>query len=436
MDIFDNLRSHRIAYPQITMRIDNFKNICILGWGLSGISLSNLALSLGKKVLVSEARERNDFPSASIDYYKNRTVEFEFGGHSKEFLKKADLIISSPGVDTLHNRLRDIINELGITCVGEIEFAYWFNKAKIIAVTGTNGKTTTSFLIHQLLKEHRKKVFLGGNIGTPFSSFVLDTKKTDIVVLEVSSFQLETIFEFRPFVGVLLNIESDHLDRYPNLNDYLQAKINLFRNQKSDDWALLNKNMDFRFQVEHSLRSKVVYFSDEFNNENFSCVYRVGGIFGLAKADCLKVFSSFQGLDHRMELVRKINQVSFINDSKATNPSSTIWALKNAKTPIILLAGGKDKGLDYSSIKPYLRRIKKIKLFGQAASKIKEVLNSKIESDTFTSMEEAVIDAYREAQSGDTILLSPMCSSFDAFSDYKERGDRFKAIVNNLPGSD
>ena len=414
------------------MRIDDFKKVCIVGWGRSGISLTNLLLGLGKEVKVSEAAEDKTFPPQLINDFARKGVKFEFAGHSKEFIKDAQLLILSPGVDLSSSPVKQIAQVYKIPCVGEIEFSSWLTKAKIIAITGTNGKTTCSELTYQLLKHTKRQVFLGGNIGKPFSSFVLDTKKKDLIVLEISSFQLESIIEFKPYLAAFLNIEPDHLDRYSDFKDYFQAKLNIFKNQDREDWAILNKNIDFRSQIEKAIKSQLVYFSKEFSNENFSCVYRIAAVFGLTKIDCLKVFSEFKGLRHRLEVVRELNKVTFVNDSKATNPSSTIWALKNTKAPIILLAGGKDKGLDYSSILPNLGKVKKVNLFGEAAVKIGEALGSKVETEIFSSLEEAVLSSYQGVASGDTILLSPMCSSFDMFSNYQDRGDKFIEIVNSI----
>jgi len=414
------------------MDIDNFKEICVIGWQRSGVSLCDLLLTLNKKVRVSEEKESSCFDLNKVDNYKASGVKFEFGGHSSNFIKEAQLIVLSPGVDTINSKAVRIANELGILSVGEIEFSSWFTQAKIIAITGTNGKTTTSQLTFEVLKPSRKRLFLGGNIGTPFSSFVLDTKKRDLIILEVSSFQLETILEFKPYVAALLNITPDHLDRHPNLQVYLQAKTNIFKNQDEGDWAVINKNINSREKIEEMIKAKKVYFSDEFSNENFSCVYRIASIFGLGKADCLKVFADFKGFSHRLQFTRELEGVTFINDSKATNPSSTIWALQNIKTPIILLAGGKDKGLDYSSVIPFMKKVKKINLFGEASEKIKKALNSNIESQVFSSMDEAVLASYKQAAPGDTVLLSPMCASFDMFSNYEHRGDTFMEIVNSL----
>jgi len=414
------------------MDINAFNRFCVAGWGKSGVALCDLLLSLKKEVRVSEAKERDSFSPVIIDGYQAKGVNFEFGVHSEKFIKGSQLMILSPGLDTENSQATKIARTLNIPYVGELELSFWLNKAKIVAITGTNGKTTTTYLTHKVLADKRKRVFLGGNIGTPFSSFVLDTKKGDIVVLEVSSFQLETIIEFKPYIAAVLNIEPDHLDRYPDFTAYLRAKLNIFKNQDAKDYALINKNISIRSIIEKEIRSKVIHFSDEFPDDNLSCVYRIASIFGIGKTDCLKVFSQFQGLPHRLQFVRKIRGITFINDSKATNPSSTKWAIRNINTPIILLAGGKDKGLDYSSILPYLKRVKKINLFGQAALKIKEALDSKTDTQVFSSLEEALLYSFNSADSGDTVLLSPMCASFDAFKNYEERGSEFIRLVNDL----
>lgn len=414
------------------MDINNFKTVCIVGWAKTGISLCNLLLFLKKEIRVTEIKTRENFTSSLIDKFRERGVKFEFGGHSENFIKTSQLIILSPGVDVLSSAVVGISRALNIPCVGEIEFSYWLTKAKFIAITGTNGKTTTSYLTYRVLRERRKRVFLGGNIGRPLSSFVLNTKKGDLIVLEVSSFQLETILQFRPYVAAVLNIEPDHLDRYLTFDEYFKAKMNIFKNQKNVDWAVLNKKSDLCKVIEKRIKSKLSFFSSEFSNENFSCVYRIASIFGASKLDCLKVFSAFGGLAHRLQFVRKFKEITFINDSKATNPASTIWALKNIKTPVILIAGGKDKGLDYSQILPYLKKVKKINLFGKASFKIKDALNFHANTEIFSSLEDVVATSFKESDSGDTILFSPMCSSFDMFSDYRQRGKKFIEIVKNL----
>jgi UDP-N-acetylmuramoylalanine--D-glutamate ligase len=414
------------------MNIDHFKKICIVGCGKSGFSLCNLLLSLKKTVKLTELKKRECFNAGLIGRFETKGVIFEFDGHSDNFIKDCNLVILSPGVDALKSPAVKFANIAGIPCAGEIEFCFWLTQAKFIAITGTNGKTTTTFLTYRVLREKRRRVFLGGNIGIPVSSFILNTRKADLIVLEVSSFQLESIIKFKPFVAALLNIEPNHLDRHANFKEYFETKMNIFKNQDKNDWAVLNENINFLSDIRKRLQAKVVLFSSEFPNENYSCVYKIAKIFGAAKLDCEKIFFSFKGIPHRLQTVRKVKGITFINDSKSTNPSSTIWALKNTKGSLVLIAGGKDKGVDYSCIRPYLGSVRKINLFGQAAQKIKDSLVAGIKVEIYPSLQEVVRSSFEQANAGDTVLLSPMCSSFDMFSNYMERGRKFIEIVNSL----
>lgn len=409
--------------------IDNFNEVCVVGWGRSGIALCRLLLRLNKKIKVTEARERNNFYAPLIDEFRQSGVHFEFGGHSFSFLKGSDLIVLSPGVNSASGPLSQYIQELKTPCIGEIELCFRLTQAEFIAITGTNGKTTTSFLTYRLLRQNNQAVFLGGNIGIPVSSFVLNTKKTDTIVLEVSSFQLETIVNFRPRVAALLNVEPDHLDRYPDFESYSRAKMNIFENQKQGDWAVMNNKIKGVFIAPGV---KQLFFSDEFSNENLSCVYRIGSIYGIDKSSCLSLFSQFTGLPHRMQKVRTVRGINFINDSKATNPSSTIWALNNLDGPVILIAGGKDKGFDFSPVLPYLKKVKKINIFGEAGPKLRAAFHKSAELENFSSLEDAVDNSFQRATPGDTVLFSPMCASFDMFRNYIQRGNKFIEIVKEL----
>lgn len=416
------------------MDIDNFKNICIVGFRRSGISACQLLLSLGKRVRVTDEIDASNFSPFIIDRFKDLGVNFEFGAHTKDFIKDSDLVVLSPGVDIRNSLVCQFAKEFDILTVGELELASWLTRSKLIAITGTNGKSTTAFLTYRVLKSGKGNVYLAGNIGIPFSSCALKTKPKDIIVLEVSSFQLENIIEFRPFVACLLNLEPDHFDRYSSFNEYIEAKKNIFRNQKNSDWALLNKNLPLLESIRKQIKSRLLYFSSELHNENSSAVYRIGSIFGLTKLDCTKVISKFKGLPHRMQFVASIKGINFINDSKATNPASTVWAIKNINTPIILIAGGRDKDLDYSCLIPYLKKVKKINLFGEAAFKIKEVLSDHARTEVYKSLKEVILSSFSEAKEKDTVLFSPMCSSFDMFSNYIQRGNRFIKIVKEING--
>ena len=414
------------------MNIDSFKNVCVVGFRRSGFYLVELILKLGKKARVTEEKNAKFFSSRLVNKLRRSGVKFEFGSHTDRFIKNSDIIVVSPGVDTRKSLISGIAKENNIPIVGEIEFASWFTKSKIAAITGTNGKTTTAFLTYRVIKSIKPNVFLAGNIGMPLSCYVLSAKPRDTIVLELSSFQLENIIEFRPYVGCILNIEPDHLDRHYDFYEYKHVKLNIFRNQTSNDWAVLNKSMFGVQEIAKSIKAGIIYFDNELLNPNYSAVYRIAHVFGATKTDCMKVISGFNGLPHRLQLVKKIKDVVFINDSKATNPASTVWALKNIKPPIVLIAGGKDKGLDYSGIGPYLKKVVKINLFGEAAHKIKSSLEDRGRIDLFNSLEEAVKDAYYVSRKGTTVLFSPMCSSFDMFPNYIQRGSKFIEIVNHL----
>ncbi len=409
----------------------NFKEICVVGFKRSGVALCKLALSLGKKVKVTEINPFGVFYKPYIDNFSNQGVKFEFGGHTKKFIKSSDLIVLSPGVYTENSAVMTLAKELGTLVVGELEFASWFSKGKIIAITGTNGKTTTTFLTYLVLKSKHKSSYLAGNIGVPFSSIALNTEKNSISVLEVSSYQLETIIEFKPYVSCITNLQPDHLDRYKNFSEYVRAKMNIFKNQKKTDYAVINKNISSGIDRK-SIKAGIRYFDNEFGNENFSAAAAIASVFEVTKPACQRIFSSFKGLSHRMQVVNEINGITFINDSKATNPSSTAWALKNIEDSVILIAGGKDKGLDYSEIKPFLKNVKKINLFGQAREKINRSLSFHKNIEMFFDLEKAVISSFKEAEEKDVILFSPMCSSFDMFSSYIERGNFFVSKVKEL----
>ncbi|MBN2120995.1 MAG: hypothetical protein JW734_08100 [Candidatus Omnitrophica bacterium] len=405
--------------------VNNLRTLGIVGAGRSGLSLVHLAKKLAKDVRITDINK--DIPEENIAVFNNLGVEFELGKHSQGFLKAVDLIVVSPGVDAEWLKSK-YLSGLDIPIVGEIEFSYWFCKSKnIIAITGTNGKTTTTFVIGDILKKHTgRKVHVLGNIGSPFSSAVVDIQADDYIVLEISSFQLETVFSFKPHVACLLNFSPDHLDRYPNLNSYFQAKKRIFMNQEGSDYAIIPRALEADLG---SLKAQKILVDDD----NISFIRKALGIYNLKEGFVDAYMDNFKGLSHRLELVARKGNITFINDSKATNVSATNFALSKIKGPIILIAGGMDKGLDYSQVKPFLGDVKKIFLIGQTKAKIKQDLGDCVATEELSCLEEAVISAYRQAEQGDTVLLSPMCSSFDMFKDYKDRGNRFREAVNKLP---
>jgi len=415
------------------MDLNKIKTVAVVGFKRSAISVCDCLLSLGKKVKVSEGGEFTDCYRRIAELYRAKGVIFENGGHSSSFFHGCDLAVLSPGVNPVSSSAAACLRELNIPFIGEIEFASILNKARIIAITGTNGKTTTTFLAYRVLKSFYPRTYLAGNIGIPFSSLALKTKADDLVVLELSSFQLETIRDFCPYLACLTNLEPDHLDRYLDFAEYCAAKKNIFRNQSDRDYALLNRSFSGDNGWVGKLKAKVVWFDREFANENFSAVFRMASVLGVPEPVIRDVFSRFQGLPHRMQRVAVINGISFINDSKATNPASTAWALKNLSSPVILIAGGRDKGVAYTPLLPYLEKIKKINLFGEAADKINSFLSGQgKKADVFSDLKAAVEASFREAKPGETVLLSPMCSSYDMFSDYIQRGRCFTEIVKKI----
>jgi UDP-N-acetylmuramoylalanine--D-glutamate ligase len=324
--------------------------------------------------------------------------------------------------------------EFGIELISEIELASLLCPGKIIAVTGTNGKTTVTTLIAAMIRAWGKKVFVCGNIGNPFSAEIPKIGKDDFVSLEVSSFQLETIKTFRPYISLILNLSRNHLDRYNDMRDYLQAKKRIFLNQGSGDYLVLNKHDPVVSALAAEAKAKVVYFGPaEGLNPNQAAVLSVASILGIDKESVLKVFAEFKGVEHRLEEVSRLNGVKFINDSKATTVDATIWALKNIAHPVILIAGGREKGNDYSVIKDLVReKVKELILIGEAREKIGKFFKGVLSAQEASSLKEAVEAAFSKAKPGDSILFSPMCKSFDMFSDYEHRGKVFKEAVLSL----
>jgi len=321
-----------------------------------------------------------------------------------------------------------------IPVISEIEFAADLCPAKIIAVTGSNGKTTVTTLIGKVIEAGMRHAFVCGNIGTPFSSLVDKLNQNDFVSLEVSSFQLEKILKFKPHIAVILNITKNHLDRHKDMQEYLDAKKRIYMNQDGSDFLVLNSEDPVLNGWAREAKSKVVFFGRSAGlNPNEAAVLAVGSVLGLSRDKILRVFEDFQGLEHRMEFVAEIKKVKFINDSKATTADSAKWALENLSCPVFLIAGGKDKGVDYGLIKEAARiKVKGLILIGEAAGNIARELAGELKTEAATTLDEAVRKAFSRASAGDCVLLSPMCSSFDMFTNYEERGKVFKDSVLKL----
>jgi len=409
------------------------KKVTIVGLARSGVACANLLHSLGALVRVTDIKDEPQSRQASLKLCSDK-IKVELGRHSRDWIEQADLVVISPGVP-LDSLCANWARQSHKLLVSEIEVASILCPARIIAVTGSNGKTTVTTLIGKILEAAKKRVFVCGNIGNPFCGEVQKMREGDFVVLEVSSFQLETIKDFKPKVAVILNLTQNHLDRYNHMREYSEAKERIFMNQDQNDFLVLNSDDPILRASASKAKSKVVFFSKEGRlNPNQGAVTAVGRILGLDLNDVRKVFLEFKGLEHRMEEVAEINGVKFINDSKATTADSAIWALSNLFCPVILIAGGRHKGIDYRVILDAAgNKVEYAFLIGEAKDKIASDLGGgNFGIEKVETLKDAVIGAYRRSKPGYSVLLSPMCSSYDMFSDYEERGRVFKKIVLDL----
>ena len=437
--------------------------IVVLGGGESGFGAAYLAKKKGLEVFLSDKGLIKD------DYKKLLTdagIEFEEGKHDDERILAADWIIKSPGIPKKADIISKI-NRKGIRLSSEIEFAPEFTDAKIIAITGSNGKTTTTSLIYHILKNDDLKVGLGGNIGKSFAKQVAD-ENFDYYVLEVSSFQLDDIQNFRPYISLLLNLSQDHLDQYNyNYEEYALAKFRITENQENDNFFIYNKDdeMSMNLLEKLEIKAKMIPFSlkeklkeggyltedkmtikldgefsmkiDELalvgnhNIANSLAASIAGKILKISNESIRNSLTTFQAVEHRLEQVAEINGVKFINDSKATNVNATYYALESMKQPTVWIVGGVDKGNDYTEIEALVKRkVKAIVCLGIDNQKILDFFKDKKELIYSTSsMEEAVKISKSLAKSGDTVLLSPCCASFDLFDNYEDRGTKFKKEV-------
>ncbi|MBL7081584.1 MAG: UDP-N-acetylmuramoyl-L-alanine--D-glutamate ligase [Candidatus Omnitrophica bacterium] len=404
------------------------KKITVVGLGKSGLAAAGLLHTLNAEVWVSEKDDNPYIREAARQLPAD--IRLELGRHSQDFIKGRDLIVTSPGVEKSALPLA-WAEEEGIRVISEIEVASILCPAQIIAITGTNGKTTVTTLIGGVLKEAEKNVFVAGNIGQPFCASVDNIKEGDFVSLEVSSFQLERISCFKPRISVILNFSCDHLDRYSNMDQYLEAKARIFINQDKDNWLVLNEGDSAVRQLARRAKCRIAYFNEKLNpNLNLAAVIAVSKILEIKPQIYFRVFAKFRGLPHRLEKVAEFKRRLFINDSKATNVDSAIFALKSIDRPVILIAGGKDKGADFEKISQLIRRkVKALILIGEAAAKMRSVFDGTLSLETRTSLKEALQLAFRKSSPGDCILFSPMCSSFDMFRNYEERGNEFIRCV-------
>ncbi len=435
--------------------------VLVVGAGRSGLAALHLAKRCGCQLAISDGGQEEALSVAERTWLHDNEIFCEFGGHRRETFVLAEVIIVSPGVPLDLPELQVALQQ-GIPILGEMEFASLFTSLPIIAVTGTNGKTTVTTLIAAILEKANYQVFIGGNIGIPLSEFILAGEEVDVLVLEVSSFQLDTAPSFHAKVALLLNISPDHLDRYPDFGGYADAKMAIFRNQGTGDAAIINGEDVEIAQRRSMIKAQVHSFStpehgqeqgdlrvmfaeqEELyplpttlqhspNRQNCHAAILAVRSFGCT-AEALKLgLAHFAPLEHRITEVAQLGGVRYVDDSKATNIGAVISALGGQQGPVLLIAGGRDKGGDYRLLLPQVERIvKKIIVLGEAAGLIRNALESVVDIEEVDSLDSAVKLAAECGLPGDTVLLSPACASFDMFSSYQERGRVFQQAIQAL----
>ncbi len=448
------------------MKIEN-KKISVIGAVRSGVGAAKLIKNVGGIPFVSDMGKEEKL-RGFLNELDKENIEYETDRHSEKVFE-CDGMVVSPGVPTDAPVLIEAKSK-NIEMISEVELSYHYCKGNVIAITGTNGKTTTTSLCGHIFNQCGKNAFTAGNIGLAFSEIALDVQVDEFVVLEVSSFQLDLINKFKPKVAIILNITPDHLNRYNNdINKYAESKQRIYENQDSKDYLVINRDNDAVLNYLKDYKSKSFYFSlnEEVNdgcfesddnvifNKNgevkFNCLVgdiKLRGKHNLSNAMAAicaaKIFNldnnkikhalkTFDGVEHRLELVREIDGVKFINDSKATNINSVWFALQSFQDPILLILGGQDKGNDYNEIKSLvLEGVKKVYAIGSSAEKIFSFFHSFVKVEIKETLEDVVQSALSEAREGDIVLLSPACASFDMFDNYEHRGSVFKEAVNKL----
>ena len=442
------------------------KKITIIGLKKSGYAAAILGSELGAKVFVSELNIDEDIKN-NKNSLVDEGINCEIGKHTKR-IYDADYWVVSPGVSSNSEIIKKAL-ELKIPIVGEIEFASNLTKIPIIAVTGSNGKSTTVSIIYNMLKTKKLSPILAGNIGIPLSKIISEEIKNpaigNILVLEISSFQLEFIDQFKPIISVFLNISPDHLDRHKNMDEYIKMKLKMITNLKESDKIVYNADDDTfrkkfqshrRYNFPFSIKNKTPFFSvnktkiyDDKNQpfislddillkgkHNLSNLIAAATVAKLLKVDnqtIRKTMENYSGIEHRLQIIRELNGVTYINDSKATNIQSVIVAVNSFDNSIILILGGKNKNSDFRLLLPHTKRhVKHIVSYGEAGGEIATAIGDAVRLNRVRSLSQAVASAHKLATPGDIILMSPGCASFDQFDNFEERGNKFANLVKKL----
>ncbi|MCY7362467.1 MAG: UDP-N-acetylmuramoyl-L-alanine--D-glutamate ligase [Ignavibacteria bacterium] len=455
------------------IEIEN-SSFTILGAGRSGIGVARLLKKSGAKVFLSDGSSKDNLKYIDEELLKCDEIDYELGRHSDKIYENK-IFIKSPGISP-DNEIIVNAKELGKKIYSEIEAAYWFCEGQVIAITGTNGKTTTTILTGEIFKKAGIDVKVCGNVGLAFSEIVNEVRRDTVVVLEASSYQLFDTEEFKPKVSVLMNITPDHLDWHKGFENYLKAKLKILKNQTEEDIAVVNYDditfreavKDFKvkktfFSIKENLMQegidsgsfidgeKIIYFDKTKNiheeimetreiniRGNHNLYNSLAAIisaraFEIKKEVIKETLKTFKGVEHRIEFVRELNGVKFYNDSKATNIDSLIVALESFEKNLVLILGGRETGNDYSVIeKLVIGKVKEIIAIGETREKISEYFGKIKKVTKVTTMEDAVKTAMKSAVDGDIVLLSPACKSFDMFDSYEHRGEVFKKAVNEL----
>lgn len=470
--VTDCQRVFRFAEEELGGRIDRIigdlrnRLVLVVGLGASGRAAAMFLLSKGARVRCTDSAV-NDLLMMKKRELERFGAEVELGGHTEEFCRGCEMAVVSPGVGPSALPLV-WADARGVPVISEIELAFRFCRSRIVGVTGTNGKTTTCELTNLILKEGRLTTATAGNIGLPLVQKVAEPEKPDVLVVEISSFQLERIHRFRPFIAAVLNITEDHLDRYRSFEEYVEAKRRIAENQKKGDFLIVNEKLRHLFpdgdgrdsptvfsvgpsdSAELSFRrGKIVsrisdkeksydvvphwHLRGEHNLENVAVAIGIAEILGVGEEAIYAALSRFRAPEHRIEFVDEIDGVAFFDDSKGTNVDAAVKALESFSQPVILIAGGRDKGGDYAPLREAaIRKVKSAILIGEAKEKLIRSLDGAVPTAPAKTLDTALESAFQGAAKGDVVLLSPACSSFDMFVDYKQRGQAFQRKVKQL----
>lgn len=445
------------------------KKVLVFGSGISGIGAGKLLEQVGASVVLYDGKETLEKEVLKAQLGDDTKAEIILGELSEEVMETLDLVVMSPGVPTdlpVVLKMRD----MGIPIWGEVELAYTYGKGDVLAITGTNGKTTTTALLGEIMKNYKESVFVVGNIGNPYTAAALEMREDSVAVAEMSSFQLETIHEFRPKVSAILNITPDHLNRHHTMEAYIKAKEDIAKNQTKEDTCVLNYEDEVTRKIGENVKANVLYFSSQrkldrgiylddgniilrqdeeilvcnvnelkllgtHNYENVMAAVAMAAAYGTPMEVIRRTIKEFAGVEHRIEFVREKDGVAYYNDSKGTNPDAAIKGIQAMNRPTVLIGGGYDKDSEYEEwIQAFDGKVKLLVLVGATKEKIAEAAErvgfvSYVMADSF---EEAVEKCIEAAEPGDAVLLSPACASWGMFKNYEERGDKFKELVNCL----